>query len=329
MNIEKGFFCIEDSDYYEGYYNKNQSWNGWAMPYFDKVNAILIAHDFSSLGYEITYDKYKDCFICKITESDNEISTEIVKKKIIDTIDGEKELYDFDSLGWTWDGYENNNREVEIIAIWSRDFGDFGVNAILYQHNIPVANIADSFEIENNGKSIYLVTKIKNLMYKNFEQYTKLPKVSNCSKILQDVYDGVYSSDSEMCHIDYEGWNDFYNEEYSKDDIDFLKKEVKKYGLEEVLEIDTGEYLVLGYGDLITLFNDDRNFERLELDKADKITNTISQEFRRSKDKSKQKLEQLCQRYGIILNDYLYIEGYTNLIDLYQDYEIQENSMNI
>lgn len=29
MNIEKGFFCIEDSDYYEGYYNKNQSWNGW------------------------------------------------------------------------------------------------------------------------------------------------------------------------------------------------------------------------------------------------------------------------------------------------------------
>ena len=100
----------------------------------------------------------------------------------------------------------------------------------------------------------------------------------------------------------------------------------KKIGTWIILSIAIAFCMIMS---LITLFNDDRNFERLELDKADKITNTISQEFRRSKDKSKQKLEQLCQRYGIILNDYLYIEGYTNLIDLYQDYEIEENTMNI
>ena len=109
----------------------------------------------------------------------------------------------------------------------------------------------------------------------------------------------------------------------------FIKKEVKKYGLEDVLEIDNGEYLIVGYGDLITLFNDDRDFERLELDKADKIANIISQEFRRSKDKTKQKLEQICQRCGMMLNDYLYIEGYASLKDLYQDYEIDEDTINI
>ena len=41
-----------------------------------------------------------------------------------------------------------------------------------------------------------------------------------------------------------------------------LQDEVKKYGLEEIVEIDTGEYKIVGYGDLETRFNDDRNINK-------------------------------------------------------------------
>ena len=33
----------------------------------------------------------------------------------------------------------------------------------------------------------------------------------------------------------------------------------KKYKLDDVIEVDTGEYVIVGYGDLETRFIDDRN----------------------------------------------------------------------
>ena len=35
--------------------------------------------------------------------------------------------------------------------------------------------------------------------------------------------------------------------------------EIKKYKLDDVIEVDTGEYVIVGYGDLETRFIDDRN----------------------------------------------------------------------
>ena len=35
---------------------------------------------------------------------------------------------------------------------------------------------------------------------------------------------------------------------------------IEKYNLEEVIEIDNGEYKIVGYGDLETRFLDDRNY---------------------------------------------------------------------
>jgi len=40
-----------------------------------------------------------------------------------------------------------------------------------------------------------------------------------------------------------------------------LNNEIKKYGLDEVIEIDTGEYIIVGYGDLETRFIDDRDIK--------------------------------------------------------------------
>ena len=101
----KAFFNIGNSEYYEGYYDKEVRWNGWARPYFEKEIADCIAHNFSSSDYRIVYDKYTDSFICKIYENDVVSETELIEKKIIETNEGKKELYDFGSIGWTWDDY--------------------------------------------------------------------------------------------------------------------------------------------------------------------------------------------------------------------------------
>lgn len=105
MSIKKAYFNIDGSDYYEGYYDKEVRWNGWARPYFEKEIADCIAHNFSSSDYRIVYDKYTDSFICKIYENDVVSETELIEKKIIETNEGKKELYDFGSIGWTWDDY--------------------------------------------------------------------------------------------------------------------------------------------------------------------------------------------------------------------------------
>ena len=38
---EKAYFNIGNSEYYEGYHIKDERWNGWARPYFEKCIAEL------------------------------------------------------------------------------------------------------------------------------------------------------------------------------------------------------------------------------------------------------------------------------------------------
>ena len=103
--LEVAYFNIGNTEYYEGYHIKGENWNGWAMPYFEKRIAELIKHNFSSRNFQIVYDKYTDCYIFKTIENDKVIQTDIAEEKVINTKDGEKQLYDFGSIGWTWDSY--------------------------------------------------------------------------------------------------------------------------------------------------------------------------------------------------------------------------------
>ena len=80
--------------------------------------------------------------------------------------------------------------------------------------------------------------------------------------MLQEIYDCVCESDATMCHISNEDWDDYYIDKYIDNDLVVLQDEIKKYGLEEIIEIDTGEYKIIGYGDLETRFNDDRNINK-------------------------------------------------------------------
>lgn len=102
---EKAYFNIGNSEYYEGYHIKDERWNGWARPYFEKCIAELFVNNFATRDFQIVYDKYTDCYICKTLENDIVTATDIAEKKIINTKEGAKKVYDFGSIGWTWDDY--------------------------------------------------------------------------------------------------------------------------------------------------------------------------------------------------------------------------------
>ncbi len=106
ISIEKkAYFNISNNEYYEGYHIENERWNGWARPSFEKHIADLIAHNFSTRDYKISYDRKDDCYNIIQTENSKVIEELKAEKHIINTTDGEKEIYDFGSIGWTWDDY--------------------------------------------------------------------------------------------------------------------------------------------------------------------------------------------------------------------------------
>ena len=117
---EKAYFNIGNTEYYEGYHIKDVRWNGWARPYFEKCIADLFINNLSTNDFQIIYDKYTDCYICKTLENDKVIATDIAEKMTINTKDGTKDVYDFGSIGWTWDDYTldeiKNLEDIHIIT---------------------------------------------------------------------------------------------------------------------------------------------------------------------------------------------------------------------
>ena len=95
-----------------------------------------------------------------------------------------------------------------------------------------------------------------------------MPKVSDLSPLLKYVYDFVCESESNMCHIDYDDWEELKAEhDFSEDDIKTLYEEVEKYHLDDYITICDGEYKICGYGCLQTMFNDDRTKGSEELER--------------------------------------------------------------
>lgn len=172
-----------------------------------------------------------------------------------------------------WYNKEIKHQEVKILGTWGTDYGDIACHAILYKDGKQVANIIDSDE-ETSIRYVYgdsnseLTEKLveasfESLINEDFDKYLELPKISECSKLLQQIYDYVCESDASMCHVDNEDWLDWKeNYDFKDEDIDVLKNEIKKYGLNEVIGIDEDEYKIVGYGNLQFIFNDDRSIEK-------------------------------------------------------------------
>ena len=170
-----------------------------------------------------------------------------------------------------WYDKEIKNISVNVTGVWKTDYDDIRTFAEIGKGEIKLGNVIASYDedtirnITGNLKEPLGDREQKNafavLIASSFDRYANLPKISNCSKLLQSIYDDVCQSDSTMCHITEEEWNEYYIDDYSEKDIEVLEKEIKKYGLDEVIGIGDGEYKIVGYGDLETRFIDDRDLE--------------------------------------------------------------------
>lgn len=78
MSLQKAYFRIDDSKFYEGWHNPQHRWNGWACPWFSKETLLEIAADialilddnptsdsvvfgwFETDGYDPNTDKLED-----------------------------------------------------------------------------------------------------------------------------------------------------------------------------------------------------------------------------------------------------------------------------
>lgn len=184
-------------------------------------------------------------------------------------------LYNYEE--WIkYNNWYNENylhKKVEILSIWHTDFDDVRCQAVLYKDGKKVGNIIASYENKNieqlinddtsNIESNKFAKEIfKSLIYDDFNIYLNLPKISNYSKLLQEIYDGVCSSDASMCSVNYDELK-YYNG-FTDKDFENLKREVKKLKLEDVLEIDENKQIITGYGNLETIFNDDRKLSSKE-----------------------------------------------------------------
>lgn len=178
---------------------------------------------------------------------------------------------------------------VNVCDVWKTDYGDYKALAEIGQNKELKGTIITSYDeqvirnITDIEKGSLTVNGLKNafavLICSDIEKYLKLPTISNVSKLLKEIYDCVVTSECSMCHIDYNEWEDFYDD-YNESDIEQLKKEIEKYNLEEVIVIDNGEYKIVGYGDLETRFLDDRNYcKELDSNITDKIMTYIKDTF--------------------------------------------------
>ena len=173
---------------------------------------------------------------------------------------------DFDK----WYNWKFLNRTVKVNSIYETSFDDVRCDAILCINKKPVANIiasylADELNFRCNNDPNLAKEAVRTAILDDFDKYMELPKISKCSKLLQEVYDDVCESDASMCHITQEDWNEFYKDNFTEKDIENLKKEVKELGLQEVITFDDAEYKIVGWGDLETRFNDDRYLQNREL----------------------------------------------------------------
>ncbi|MBO7695840.1 MAG: hypothetical protein J6T10_24680 [Methanobrevibacter sp.] len=90
----------------------------------------------------------------------------------------------------------------------------------------------------------------------DFKRLRNLPPLSETPKLLQKIYKELKETDSGMLFIEEDNWEEDY-EEFNESDIEELKKQVEKYGLENVLAFEEEECKIMAYIGLLESFIDD------------------------------------------------------------------------
>lgn len=164
-------------------------------------------------------------------------------------------------------------RSIKILDFWKTDYDDiraiaiFGLDGKQFSHVIVSVDEKDvnnvlGIEWGWAAESRIVESAIASVISKDFDKYLCLPKISNCSPLLQDIYNTVRETDATICHITNDDWKKYYSDKYSNKDIQQLKSEIKIYALEDVITLNDGDYQIIGWGDLETRFNDDIMLEK-------------------------------------------------------------------
>jgi hypothetical protein len=97
-SMRKGEFSIELGCVFPGY-TTGQTWNGWAIPYFEYLQALMILEMVCANGEgQFVYVESEDCFLLDDGWGDLiEIHSRIILAEGIKV-----KVYDF-NLGWVWD----------------------------------------------------------------------------------------------------------------------------------------------------------------------------------------------------------------------------------
>lgn len=155
-------------------------------------------------------------------------------------------------------------RDVDVIESWETDYGDYRARVKLKENNKEIGELVVTYEwhkiVDVVGKKEEKITKKEIemaiavlVLNEDFETYKAIPKLSQCSQNLQMLYECVCMSDSSMCFIEEEDRDEIWSDE----NIELLKKEVKKYGLDGIIRFGEDDCLVTAYGDLELCFIDD------------------------------------------------------------------------
>ena len=218
-----------------------------------------------------------------LDKCDKDVRTDIIERLIkVQTEEDTKsyKIIDENELEEVKDEIKNRIK-IKLLNVWKSDFDDIRCNATISINGKEKSNVIARFNLYEIDDLQHPNDEIKNLIKDEWEKYVYLPKISKCSKLLQEIYDTVCNSDSKMCHIDFNDWKEQYADRYTKEDLDTLYDEIKKYKLEDIVDLNDMEYLlkdgystkeelkdykpeykIVGYGDLETCFNDDRNLSR-------------------------------------------------------------------
>ena len=164
--------------------------------------------------------------------------------------------------------YINNSYDINVVDNWYSSFDDYRGKAEISKNGRKLGTIIANFtgvEIrETVGKdgSDFSREEIRNaiatLIAADAERYCSLPKISEVSPLLRTIYDDLLNSENSMSYISSEDWELDYSDDFSNDDLENLKKEIKNLHLESIVEFDSVGYLIIGYGNLETAFIDDR-----------------------------------------------------------------------
>lgn len=110
------------------------------------------------------------------------------------------------------------------------------------------------------------------MIYDNFKKYENLPKLSETSKMLQDIYIEVSTNESKMAFIDDDFWNTEFKDRYTDKDIEYLKKEANRLKLEDVITFNQDNCKITAYSGILNKFNDNRHL-RIDVKTYNKYQN--------------------------------------------------------